>query len=106
MPLWVADMDFAAPKAVEEALQQLVAQGTFGYAIPPSVYFLAYQAWQDRHWGTKFEEKWLSFSTGVVQSLVDLLHFSRVIAVSRLDSRFRDAHNLSSVVSAIQADGS
>ncbi len=74
LPLWVADMDFAAPKAVEEALQQLVAQGTFGYAIPPSGYFLAYQAWQDRHWGTKFEEKWLSFSTGVVQSLVDLLH--------------------------------
>ncbi|BDG67106.1 cystathionine beta-lyase [Enterococcus innesii] len=74
MPLWVADMDFAAPKAVEKALQQLVAQGTFGYGIPPSGYFSAYQGWQDRHWGTKFEEKWLSFSTGVVQSLVDLLH--------------------------------
>ncbi len=39
LPLWVADMDFAAPKAVEEALQQLVAQGTFDYAIPPSGYF-------------------------------------------------------------------
>lgn len=39
LPLWVADMDFAAPKAVEKALQQLVAQGTFGYGIPPQAIF-------------------------------------------------------------------
>lgn len=32
LPLWVADMDFAAPAAVTEALQQRVAEGVFGYA--------------------------------------------------------------------------
>jgi len=31
IPLWVADMDFAAPPAVIEALHERVAQGVFGY---------------------------------------------------------------------------
>jgi len=33
LPLWVADMDFASPPAVIEALQQRVAHGVFGYAL-------------------------------------------------------------------------
>lgn len=36
LPLWVADMDFAAPPAVLEALQQRIGHGVFGYggALP------------------------------------------------------------------------
>ena len=34
LPLWIADMDFAAPPAVVSALAQRVAQGYFGYAEP------------------------------------------------------------------------
>ena len=34
LPLWVADMDFAAPPAVLEALQRAVAHGIFGYDVP------------------------------------------------------------------------
>ena len=30
LPMWVADMDFAAPPAVIEALQARVAHGVFG----------------------------------------------------------------------------
>jgi cystathionine beta-lyase len=35
LPLWVADMDFAAPDAVTHALELRVAHGVFGYARPP-----------------------------------------------------------------------
>lgn len=35
LPLWVADMDFAAPESVVEALRERVAQGIFGYGAPP-----------------------------------------------------------------------
>lgn len=35
LPLWVADMDFAAPPPVLEALQQRIAHGIFGYGAPP-----------------------------------------------------------------------
>ena len=34
LPLWVADMDFAAPPAVQAALQQRLAHGVFGYGKP------------------------------------------------------------------------
>jgi cysteine-S-conjugate beta-lyase len=34
IPLWVADMDFAAPPAVVAALEARVAQGLFGYSVP------------------------------------------------------------------------
>jgi cystathionine beta-lyase len=33
-PYWVADMDFTSPPAIIEALQERVAQGLFGYAVP------------------------------------------------------------------------
>ena len=35
LPMWVADMDFAAPPAVLEALQARLAHGVFGYGAPP-----------------------------------------------------------------------
>ncbi|HOT93031.1 MAG TPA: PatB family C-S lyase [Anaerolineae bacterium] len=35
LPMWVADMDFAAPEAVMEALKARVAHGVFGYEGPP-----------------------------------------------------------------------
>jgi len=34
LPMWVADMDFAAPPAVVEALRCRVSHGVFGYARP------------------------------------------------------------------------
>lgn len=34
LPLWVADMDFRAPEAVQAALHQLVDFGVFGYPSP------------------------------------------------------------------------
>ena len=35
LPLWVADMDFAAPPAVVRALHERVDHGVFGYTLPP-----------------------------------------------------------------------
>ena len=34
LPLWVADMDFAAPEPVQAALRHAVKHGIFGYEIP------------------------------------------------------------------------
>ena len=34
LPVWVADMDFAAPEPVRAALQNFVEQGVFGYESP------------------------------------------------------------------------
>ena len=34
LPLWVADMDFAAPEPVQEALRRAMEHGIFGYEFP------------------------------------------------------------------------
>ena len=34
LPLWVADMDFAAPEPIRAALQRFVEHGVFGYEFP------------------------------------------------------------------------
>ena len=33
IPMWVADMDFPSPPAVQEALDKVVSNGTWGYTI-------------------------------------------------------------------------
>ncbi len=35
LPMWVADMDFAAPEPILKALQERVAHGVFGYGTTP-----------------------------------------------------------------------
>ena len=69
IPLWLADMDFAAPPAVLEALQRRVDQGIFGYGEEsPSLadavighLALAYQ------W--RIEPQWLVWLPGLVTGL-------------------------------------
>lgn len=73
LPLWVADMDFSVPESVKNILRTKVDQGIFGYATVPKDYFTNYQLWQSQREGTPFQKEWLFFSTGVVQSLYDLI---------------------------------
>lgn len=73
LPLWVADMEFATPKAVTDALTKRIAHGIFGYSGVDKEYFNTYLGWQARHENTPFKEEWLQFSTGVVQAIYDLV---------------------------------
>jgi len=34
LPMWVADMDFPAPKPILEAIHKEVTQGVLGYELP------------------------------------------------------------------------
>jgi cystathionine beta-lyase len=66
LPLWVADMDFAAPPAVIEALQARVAHGVFGYAGPWSSLVEAVIDGLRRDHGWAVEPDWLVWLPGVV----------------------------------------
>ena len=48
IPMWVADMDFPAPRAVTEALARRATHGAFGYPIVPQSYYDAIINWMDR----------------------------------------------------------
>jgi len=52
LPLWVADMDFASPEPVLQALQERTAHGVFGYGNPPVglVEAICARLWQHYAW--------------------------------------------------------
>lgn len=69
LPLWVADMDFPAAPAIQEALQRRLAERIFGYSIVPDSWRQAIrQWWQERH-GFSIAKDWLIFCTGVVPAI-------------------------------------
>jgi cystathionine beta-lyase len=69
LPLWVADMDFAAPPCVQEALMQRAKHGIFGYSEPDAEYFDVVQKWFEERFNWKIERDWLTITPGVVNSL-------------------------------------
>jgi cystathionine beta-lyase len=69
IPLWVADMDFAAPPAVIEALQARVANGVFGYGQPwPSLVDSIVEHCAHEY-GWAIEPDWLVWLPGLVSGL-------------------------------------
>lgn len=69
LPLWVADMDFAAPQEVLDALHKRVEHGVFGYTFRTPEYFDAVVNWmRDRH-NWEIEREWITFTPGVVPAL-------------------------------------
>ena len=69
LPLWVADMDFASPPAVTEALHRRVDHRVFGYAKPSSSLQEAVVAYAERHYGWKIEPAWIVWLPGLVTGL-------------------------------------
>ena len=66
LPLWVADMDFAAPEAVLRALQERLAHGVFGYGRPPDGLCEVIQGRLARLYGWRVETDEIFFIPGVV----------------------------------------
>ncbi len=69
IPLWVADMDFAAPPAVTKALVARAKHPIYGYTLYPDSLIESLQNWlQLRHnWAVKRD--WVVMCPGVVPSL-------------------------------------
>ena len=69
LPMWVADMDFAAPQCVTDALHQRVDHGVFGYGSPPmSLAGAIVEALQRDH-GWAVNPDWLVWLPGLVSGL-------------------------------------
>jgi cysteine-S-conjugate beta-lyase len=68
-PLWVADMDFAAPPCVQHALAERAAHPIYGYTLADSGVFEAIIDWQWRRHGWRIEKEWITLLPGVVPGL-------------------------------------
>ncbi|MGM0640537.1 MAG: MalY/PatB family protein [Thermotogota bacterium] len=69
IPMWVADMDFKAPKEVLDALTSIVDHGIFGYSTRTDSYYNSIIRWFEKYHDWKIEKEWISFSPGVVPGL-------------------------------------
>lgn len=69
LPLWVADMDFAAPIAVTRALTERAAHPVYGYTLYPDSLFEALIAWLKKRHGWEVPREWIVMAPGVVPSL-------------------------------------
>ncbi|MDB5815516.1 MAG: putative aminotransferase [Rhodocyclales bacterium] len=86
LPMWVADMDFAAPPAVLAAMRQELEHGVMGYAAPwPSLLDAIVEGLQRDH-GWRIDPDWIVLLPGVVSgfNLACLLSGSPGDAVATL----------------------
>ncbi len=70
LPLWVADMDFAAAKPIREAMQRRLDHGVFGYSTVPQANYDAVASWfSRRHGWNGISKDNLLYTTAVVPAI-------------------------------------
>lgn len=69
LPLWVADMDFAAPAAVTAALRERVDHGVFGYTHAPPQLAQTFCDYARARHGWDIDPRWLTWLPGSVPAM-------------------------------------
>jgi cystathionine beta-lyase len=69
LPVWVADMDFAAPEAVTRALKARAEHPVYGYTLFPESLYQSMIDWFVQRHGWHIEREWVLMAPGVVPSL-------------------------------------
>ncbi|MFE3575623.1 MalY/PatB family protein [Lysinibacillus sp. NPDC059133] len=71
LPMWVADMDFAAPAAVSKALQEHAEKTVFGYSFVSDEAIQSIIDWQNARYDWHIDKESIVFCNGVVAALAD-----------------------------------
>ena len=69
IPMWVADMDFAAPEAITRALIERAAHPIYGYTLYPDSMVDVLISWMKKRHGWEIEHEWIVMCPGVVTAL-------------------------------------
>jgi len=69
IPMWVADMDFPAPRPIFEALEKRARHELYGYTHPGSSLVEAIVGRLERKFGWQIKPEWVVFTPGVVPAL-------------------------------------
>ncbi len=69
IPMWIADMDFACPPAVGEAISRRAGHNVYGYDFGGEQCSPSVVRWLGRRSGWEVSPDWLRYSTGVVSGL-------------------------------------
>ena len=66
---WVADMDFATPQFIIDALKKRLDHPIFGYSVEPDEYRPLIIEWQKKIHDLDVESEWISYIPGIVKGL-------------------------------------
>ena len=69
IPLWVADMDFKAAPAIQEAVRRRAEHGVFGYTVVEDDYYEAIISWFERRHQWTIHREEILYTTGVVPAM-------------------------------------
>lgn len=100
--MWVADMEFATPPAICDALCARIDRRIFGYTgVFDDTYYKAFSAWCQSRYGWTFPKEELTFSQGVIPALFELVEdlvgpYERVLITTPSYGYFKHAVDYSS----------
>ena len=66
---WVADMDFATPDFIVDALKQRISHPIFGYTTIPDEYWQCIIDWLSSHHDWNVKQDWLRYIPGIVKGI-------------------------------------
>lgn len=66
IPMWVADMDFKTPPAVEKALTEVASHGIYGYTMADEAYKNALVNWCKKRYNWQISTHWNTPTPGVM----------------------------------------
>ena len=69
LPMWIADMDFAAPDYILNALKQRLDHPIIGYTQRNEDWYRSIIRWQKVQHGWDIRKEWLSFIPGIVPGI-------------------------------------
>ena len=69
LPLWVADMDFATPPFIVDALRNRLEHPIFGYTTTPNELWQSIIDWQQRQHQWQVQREWLTYIPGIVKGI-------------------------------------
>jgi cystathionine beta-lyase len=69
LPLWVADMDIAAPQVIQDALAKRAEHPVYGYTFFSPAFYEAIVWWYKHHFDWAIEPEWIVPDHGVVVAI-------------------------------------
>lgn len=79
LPLWVADMDIAAPEYVQKRLQERANHPIYGYTVYPDEYYQAIIGWMQNSFDWSISHEMIIPDYGVVPSI-----YSAIASLSKV----------------------
>jgi cysteine-S-conjugate beta-lyase len=73
LPMWVADMDFAVPDAVADAVVERARHPNYGYTVIDEPVYAAIEHWLATRQSWTVEREWIRLTPGTVPGLGDMV---------------------------------